>query len=325
MSNKNLTTRKQAIAVWNGNSITADKHPALVYLASLANDRARVVQRQALDVIAELVTPGSDALSFPWPGLRYQHVAAIRAQLAERYAPATANRILSALRRTVKECWRLGYLSAEDMARACDVPNVKGETLPAGRGLSAGEITALMSDCTSDTTPAGVRDAAMIAILYQGGLRRAELVGLTLADYDPTNGQIRVSGKGNKQRTAYITNGAARALAAWLDLRGFEDGPLFCRIGKGGLIHRDKGIGKQAVYNMLRKRGKSADVADFSPHDLRRSFVSDLLDAGADIATVAKMAGHASVTTTSRYDRRPEQAKQKAAELLHVPYSPNVK
>jgi site-specific recombinase XerD len=71
---------------------------------------------------------------------------------------------------------------------------------------------------------------------------------------------------------------------------------------------------------MLQKRAHEARVKSFSPHDLRRTFVSDLLDAGADIATVAKMAGHASVNTTARYDRRPEDAKRKASGLLHVPY-----
>ena len=76
----------------------------------------------------------------------------------------------------------------------------------------------------------------------------------------------------------------------------------------------------QGIYYLLKSRAKRAGVKSFSPHDFRRTFVGDLLDAGANFAIVARMAGHASVNTTTRYDRRPERAKQEAAKLIDVPY-----
>ncbi len=118
---------------------------------------------------------------------------------------------------------------------------------------------------------------------------------------------------------AYLNDSLNRAMEDWLEVRGLKPGPFFLPIRKDGDLELRR-MTTQAVYNLLRKRAAQAGVRNFSPHDLRRTFVSDLLEAGADIAIVAKMAGHANVQTTARYDRRPEEAKRRAASLLDVPY-----
>ena len=110
-------------------------------------------------------------------------------------------------------------------------------------------------------------------------------------------------------------------IEGWLVVRGAADGPLFVPVRKGGTVRLGRRLTDQAIYGAVRKRASQAGVESFSPHDLRRTFVGDLLDAGADVSLVQKLAGHSQVTTTQRYDRRPEEAKRKAAGLLHVPYT----
>jgi len=300
-----------------------DQNPAMVYLGKLT-PKARRVQLDALNVIADILQPGANYLAIPWERIEYQHAQKIRADLNERYSAASVNRILSALRETSKQAWLLGLIQADQYLRLCEVENVRGSTLPAGRELQPGEVNALISACINDPSPAGFRDAAIIALMVTVGPRRDEVANMTLDDFNPDTGQIKITGKGNKQRSTYLANGTLAAMLDWLGVRGPQPGPLFIPINKGGkMIY--KSLTNQAIYNMLAKRGAEAGVSNFSPHDCRRTFISDMLEAGADIATVAKMAGHSSVTTTARYDRRPELAKQKAAGLLHIPYTRRLK
>ena len=297
-----------------------DNHPALVYLERLAPGSRRTMS-EALSVIAGKVSANRSTLwTLAWHELRYQHTAALRSLLAEQYAPATVNKMLAALRGTLKECWRLGLVSAEDFHRAADLPAVRGSVLPRGRALSAGELRALLQICAQDETTAGRRDGALVATLYGAGLRRSEAVALEVRDYVVETGALTVrSGKGRKDRMAYAPSGCRAALEAWLGARGTDAGPLFVPINKSGKLTL-RVMSDQAVLYILRKRAREAGLAAFSPHDLRRTFIGDLLDAGADIATVQQMAGHANVQTTARYDRRGEGVKKKAAELLHVPF-----
>lgn len=303
-----------------GETLPGDEHPAAVYLASLAYGSRRAM-RGALDTVAALLTSGRcDAQTLQWSALRYQHTQAVRAALAERYAPATANKMLAAVRGVLKAAWRLGQMPGEEYQRAADLPAVRGETLPAGRALSVAELRAIFAACACDPTPAGAKDAALLAVLYGAGLRRSEAVALDVSDYDPETGALTVrSGKGKKARTAYATNGSGKALAAWLRVRGSEPGALFVPVLKSGKL-APRRLTDEAIRGTLQKRAREAGIEHLSPHDLRRSFISALLDAGADIVTVQKLAGHASVTTTARYDRRGEAAKRRAADLLPVPF-----
>lgn len=311
-------------------SVANDQSPAAVYLASLS-DGSRRTMRTALNIIGELLGVGETlneagqdvrCLFVPWASLRYQHTAAIRAALQERYAPATANKLLAALRRVLKEARRLGQMSADDYDQASDIKNVRGTQLPRGRALGDGEVASLMRVCADDLTPAGARDAAIIALLRGTGLRRSEAVALDFADYDPATGALTIrSGNGKKERLIYVAGGAKAALDDWLITRGRAAGPLFYGITKGGRLVVRR-LADQAIAVICAARAIEAGVAPFTPHDMRQTFISSLLDAGADITTVQRLAGHEDPATTSRYDRRGEAAKQRAVELVHVPYFP---
>ena len=314
----------------------AQTNPAAVYLASL-RPSGRRTQAQALNVIAKFLgtapafqtknTIGKDGKEYThdedttwlfcaWSQIKYAHSAAIRAHLAEHYSPAAANKMLCALRGTLKAAWNADQISGEDYHKAASVEGITGSSLPPGRSLSGGELAALMNGCAADHTPAGARDAAILVCLYIGGLRRSELCSLQMDDYSADSLAIR--GKRGKERRVFL-NGASAALEDWITLRGADPGHLFQPINKGGKIGAG-GLTPEALYGMLQRRAADAGVANFSPHDLRRTCAGDLLDAGVDVVTVSKILGHSSTDTTKAYDRRPETAQRKAAGLLHLPY-----
>ncbi len=149
-------------------------------------------------------------------------------------------------------------------------------------------------------------------------------MAIDLADLGLLSGQLRVRrGKGRKPRQLTLPPSALPALQDWLQVRGLEPGPLFCPVLKSGRLPRE---GDQLVHlspggawRICRERGLQARIQAPAPHDLRRTWTGDLLDLGVDLATVQKMAGHASAPATGRYDRRDQSVQRRAATLLHVP------
>lgn len=320
-----IITTTNSTAILPATNYAADRNPAAVYLAGLKSQHSRRAMAQSLGVIAGLVQSEAEPLTFPWHLLRYQHTQAIRAKLADTCSPATGNRHLSALRGVLKECWRLEYMTAEDYQRAIDLKRIAGENTitqaEKGRHLKTGELGALMAAC-NDGTQRGQRDAAIIAVAYTAGLRRAELAGLRMEDYNRDNAAFTVAGKGCKTRSVPLADNAVDVVEDWLTVRGDGSGHLFTRILKGDHMTSD-GMTEQAIYYVLAERAEQAGVKAFGPHDLRRTFAGDLLEAGADIATVQKLMGHADVKTTARYDRRDGKAKRAAVNKLHIPYNRN--
>ncbi len=298
---------------------TPPRDPLRAYLDGLTSAASRTTAIKRLRAVARLVAV-PDYAALPWGQLRAHHVAFIKARLVEaEAAPATVNLTLAVLRGIARQARDFSLMTDEEYRRITEVKPHKGTRLPPGRHVRAGELRALVEACARDKTPAGVRDAAMLACLYVGGLRRAELAALKPEHYtaDPPTLTVK-SGKGDKDRAVPLEPSAAVAVDAWLRVRGDRPGRLFLPVNKGGRM-RGEGITAGAVYNALTKRADQAKIAHASPHDLRRSFVSDLLDAQVDISTVQQLAGHANVTTTQRYDRRGEASKRTAVEKLHFP------
>lgn len=272
--------------------------------------------------------------SFPWAELSPAHLITARGLLAETgQAPPSINLLLSHLRGVARTLRRVrpDLCSAETCAAISEVESLKGKSAPAGRALPERDIDALLKACARDSSPAGARDLALLSLLYYQGLRRDEAVRLGLEDWSARDRRLRVVGKGSKEEFVYVEAREARlALGRWLRRRGRASGPLFCSVWRGGRVRCDDGrlraLSGDSVYKIVRRRARQAGLRPCTPHDLRRSAITHLLERGADALAVQGFARHEQLSTTSRYDRRRQEAAREAArrlsELVRVPPAP---
>ena len=283
---------------------------------------SRRVYAAALEAAARAV--GRDVASMDWVGLEPATLELIREQLlAAGRSPSWVNLALSAVRSLVRHLWHRRLLPDEQRARLREVAPARGSRLPAGRHVGAHELAAMANACTGSGSLVGLRDVALIGLAATTGLRRAELAALDFADADLETGRLVVNGKGNKQRAVYVTNGALDALRDWAAARGPQPGALFVRLVRnagGGHAVTQSRLSVQTIVDMLKRRARESGVDPIRPHDLRRTVAGELLDAGTDISTVARLLGHANVQTTARYDRRPEHVVAAAAARMKFPY-----
>jgi len=311
---------KQLSVINNGIATVANLtiNPASAYLLSLRAKSSRKKMSYNLNNIARLVGY-TDMNDCDWGAIRRQHVQVIIDLFIEAgREPNTINTNLAAMKGVAYEAWCMELMDTTAYQHIKSIKSVKGERLPKGRCLEASEVKALFKVCDDDDSSKGLRDGAIFGILLGCGLRRGEIVALTMDKINWRDGAIRVVGKGNKERLAFMPDGTARRLEKWIEeVRGDSEGSIITRIRRHDDVTLDP-IGDQAIYTILKTRAMQAGFEDVAPHDLRRTFANNLLDNKVEIMTVSKMLGHASVVTTQIYIRIKDEKMKNASQGLVI-------
>jgi len=187
-----------------------------------------------------------------------------------------------------------------------------GRSLP--KALSEADVVRLL-DSPAASTPAGLRDRAALELLYSAGLRISELTGLDVDDVDLVDRMVLVRGKGDRQRIVPFGAPAGTAIERWLTLGRpalTPRAPALVLNLRGGRLSR------QGLWQVIRDHAERAGIqAHVTPHTLRHSFATHLLDGGADVRAVQELLGHASVTTTQIYTLVSRGAMRRVYEQAH--------
>ena len=230
--------------------------------------------------------------------IRTRHVRAFLAELGQSgLARRSIGRKLAAVRTFLRYLVRCGIL-CQDPSGGLRTPREE-RTLPSV--LTEDEAAQLLDD-TAGSDWYAVRDRAILELFYSSGLRVSELIGLDLGDVDLANGVVLVRGKGKKERLAPLGTPAVGALRAWLQVR-----PQVARDGfwdkEAVFLNRyGRRLSQRAVARLLQKRARRSGLKKkLSPHTLRHSFATHMLDRGADIRVVQELLGHKLLSTTQIY------------------------
>lgn len=314
---------------------SSGRNPYLTYLNRLKSPETKRTMQGCLDRLAIIMVPALKKAGhahpgeiIPWHMARYEHATALSGVIAEKLAlgakgaeggwsPAHANKHLTAWRQVMTEAKKLKLMTVAEWDEACDIAGIEVSGELAGRRIRNDEITTMLSTCAAEETPIGTRDGAVIALLWTTGGRRAEAAGARTERYDTAERSITIIGKGNKPRTVYVNPLAVPYIENWLALVGTRTGPLLRPVDKWGHVTA-RHLSTTAIGMIVAKRCEQSRLLPLTTHDYRRTFISNLLDRGADIATVQKIVGHASPVTTARYDRRTKRTQRAAVDLLNL-------
>lgn len=223
-------------------------------------------------------------------------------------SPITRARKLSTLRSFVKYLKQAGHMD-HDPTESLEAP-IRRRTLP--KALSQDQATELLDQEERGRTP--LRDRALLELMYAAGLRASEVVGVNLSDFDFKERSLMVRGKGSKERVALFGSTCDQALRDYIEgerVRPVEGQPLFTNPNGRRLTTR-------TVQNVIKRWALQAGLSpDVSPHTLRHSFATHMLDHGADLKSVQQLLGHESLATTQIYTHISIERLKKTVEQAH--------
>jgi len=229
------------------------------------------------------------------------------------YSRSTMARRLACLRSFFRYCCR-EKLAATNPAKALRTPRA-GRRLP--HFLST-EQAAQLLEAPPANQPMGLRDRAILETLYSAGLRVAELASLNVEDWDRDADILRVTGKGRKERVAPVGRYAALALSRWLEVRSPDPTAPALQQGAMFLNKRGRRLTTRSVGRLLEKYIQQTGLDRLTtPHTLRHSFATHLLDGGADLRSVQELLGHKSLTTTQIYTHVSTTRMRETYEKAH--------
>lgn len=300
-----------------------DRHPLTAYLRGLGTETSRKVGLQTAHAVARIMSQGMcDARTLAWGSVTASDAAELRALLVTKYAVNTGNRMLGTFRRIMTEAAELDQVLEGELRRIFrQAKNIRGKTLPAGRAIPLADVRALFDSSAGDT-PLKIRDAAILGLFFATGLRCSELFFLDVADAerDGAGLTIRVRrGKGRKQRLAFVLEARSLALVErWLTARGPGSGPLFLALTKWNVPIVGRRLSCTSLRLIVRHYSEAAGLGRAAPHDLRRTFATELRRAGVDLELIRDLLGHESLETTQRYLRRDEDEVRAGAARLKL-------
>ena len=308
----------------NAVAIPADRTPALT-IDSIAsaffsgrNANTIRVYRQALQDFSEYIqtdrieTAARMFLSRS-AGEANAMVYAYKNDLLQRgLAPETVNKRLTPLRSLVKLARTFGLISW-----AIEIDNVRASSYRDTRGPGLAGVRLIMDQVKAAPERKAIRDAAIIHLLFDMGLRRGEVVKMDADSIDLKQSRLTVTRKGRTQATTLTMPARTReAVTAWLDIRGDEPGPMFTNFDRAGKGQRLSGT---SIYRIVRDYGKSAGVKA-RPHGLRHTAITEAVkraqDAGIKLEEVMDFSGHKNVTTLMIYRDRENDMQGQLAEMV---------